>query len=643
MNSDNKEIQEEVKGSSTSTSPYLQVISGHGVGRRLRIVKPLILGRAQDCDLVINDRKVSRQHIEVKPVGKNVIIRDMGSKNGVFLNGRQTTGEEILKHGDVLLLGETFLTVQFPNRKSHERYGSRWLVTVSTVAETHFDEVSIPEKLGRENLTEEDLKILMEVLALTQEDKDYAMCLRRITQRIVKLFHADSAVLCLSNDNDYEPAIIMGKEKKIHFLSNILQKTMMQQKGILIKNIYEQLSGSGNKIRKNLPASQMCVPFIQRGKIVGVIAVGAKRPLAFTKTTLNFLTVLANHLAPTVSGACDSDGFERVHSVEMERLSQPMIGESEPMKKLQHIIDQVAPQPISVLITGETGTGKELVARSIHEKSPCSSGPFICVNCAAIPADIFESELFGYERGAFTGADRVKPGKFELANNGTIFFDEVGELPYHLQAKLLRVLETQEFMHLGGIKVIETNARFLFATNCDLAKSVKEQNFREDLYYRINTIEIHVPPLRERVEDIPILTDYFLDDIQKELRRPRPFRYSPPVIGCFLAYHWPGNIRELRNVLEQMSILASTDYIDEDLLPDRIRIRVSHDLRTPYPREEKGLLSSITDRTQKQLVFHALKEAQGQKKRAAEILGISRPTLDKKIRQYGIDYNNHDD
>jgi transcriptional regulator with GAF, ATPase, and Fis domain len=380
----------------------------------------------------------------------------------------------------------------------------------------------------------------------------------------------------------------------------------------------------------------MCVPFIHQGKIVGLIALGSKQPLIFSKTSLNLLTVMANHLASTVAQACRTDMLERFHTVEKEKFLQPIVGECEGIKYILRLISHVSKQSLSILITGETGTGKELVARSIHFQGLHPEGPFVSINCASIPVDVFEAELFGHEKGAFTGAYRTKPGKFELAQDGTLFFDEVGELPLPLQAKILRVLETQEFARLGGTRTLYTNARFLFATNKDLTQMVKEHRFREDLIYRINTFEIHVPPLRERLEDIPLLVDYFLDQIQGQMGKAQPFRYSPSLIGCLLSYHWPGNIRELRNLLEQMAILSETGYLEEDLLPERLRVGALSESAPAFPKKADGLLHRLTDKTQKQIILQALKESHGEKKRAAKILGISRPTLDKRLQQYGI-------
>lgn len=628
--------------STSQAGPVLQIISGHDVGKRLKVNQPAIVGRATDSDLSISDRTVSRHHMIVRPVGGGLMIRDLGSRNGVYLNGSQIKDDVIVKHGDVILIGETFISVQYPKHKAQEKYGPKWLVTVSTAAAGDFDEISAPDQIDRNKLSQKDLNVLMEVLSLAREEEDQVTSLRRVTRRLIELFRADSAVLCLASKGDFEPAIIQAKEKKTHLLTEILQTSLIQRKGVLVQNVFEpSVSLIKGKIPRNMPACQMSVPFIDHDRIVGLLALGSKTPEQFHKGSLDLLTVLANQLSSSVAKADKQEHPELIHSLQREGLSHPIIGESEAMKDLRRLIDQVAHQQVTVIITGETGTGKELVARCIHDQGVSRDAPYICVNCAAVPHDIFEAELFGYEKGAFTGAYRTKPGKFELASHGTLFFDEIGELPANLQAKLLRVIETQEFSRLGGTETIKTNARFLFATNRNLRDMVKKGSFREDLFFRINTLEIHVPPLRERMEDIPEISDYFLDQIQNQLNRARPFRFSSSVLGSFLAYHWPGNVRELRNVLEQMAILSDSDYLDENLLPQRIRVGAASGVQPSY-RSSSGLLSSVTDQTQKQLIVHALKEAGGQKKKAAKILGISRPTLDKKVSLYHIDLNDNE-
>jgi two-component system response regulator AtoC len=241
---------------------------------------------------------------------------------------------------------------------------------------------------------------------------------------------------------------------------------------------------------------------------------------------------------------------------------------SDRMRAVKRVIDNVAPTDVTVLVWGETGVGKEIVAWCLHDGSPRRDRPFVKVNCAALPLELLESELFGYERGAFTGAHRPKPGKFEQAHTGTIFLDEVGEMPLPVQAKLLQVLQDRQFSRLGSREDIRVDVRVLAATNKNLAKLVAQKDFREDLYYRLNVINLYVPSLRERSEEISILTDRFLDHYAREYRRPRP-RLSAATIERFKSYWWPGNVRELENIITRIVVLGSEDWVAGELSPTR--------------------------------------------------------------------------
>src|SRR5499426_1475859 len=245
-------------------------------------------------------------------------------------------------------------------------------------------------------------------------------------------------------------------------------------------------------------------------------------------------------------------------------LDQYAFEHSEPMRTVGRIIDGVAPTDVTVLVWGETGVGKEAVAWALHECSPRRDRPFVKVNCAALPLELLESELFGYERGAFTGAHRQKPGKFELANTGTIFLDEIGEMPMPVQAKLLQVLQDREFSRLGSQSDIRVDVRVIAATNKNLARLVQQGSFREDLYYRLNVLNIHVPPLRERQEEIPVLVEYFLDVYSREYGRARG-EVSAETMQLFMDYGWRGNVRELENIIKRIVALGNESHVVQEL------------------------------------------------------------------------------
>ena len=289
----------------------------------------------------------------------------------------------------------------------------------------------------------------------------------------------------------------------------------------------------------------------------------------------------------------------------------------------------VSPTEATVLLLGETGTGKELVAQAIHRNSARTNGPFVVVNCAALPETLLESELFGHERGAFTGATHRKDGRFVLAHQGTLFLDEVGELSLPLQAKLLRVLQGREVEPLGSTRSVKVDVRIITATNRDLESMVREGQFREDLFYRLNVFPVVLPPLRERQEDLPALAEFFLKKFSKKNRR-EGISLAPEVLEAFRHYPWPGNIRELENVMERAVILCQETVITSENLPPAIQQRGAW----PDGGEEKELELQELER---QLISRTLKGVAGQRRQAAEILGISLDELNLKIRSYGLE------
>lgn len=318
--------------------------------------------------------------------------------------------------------------------------------------------------------------------------------------------------------------------------------------------------------------------------------------------------------------------------------ADPILADSPSMQRLLTSLERVArSRTASILIHGETGSGKELVARRIHYLSPLVGGPFVDLNCGAIPDTLLESELFGHERGAFTDAKQAKEGLFELAHGGTLFLDEIAEMPGNLQSKLLRVLETKTFRRVGGTRDVRVEVRILAATNRDLFAEVKAGHFREDLYYRLSVVPLQVPPLRERREDIPGLLRVFLDHFNREMGH-AVHGVTPRAQERLVAYAWPGNVRELKNTVEQMVLMCAGDTIDEEDLPDTIRLRAP---APPSAARAEDLFRPGTVPTLEEVegaaIAHALAETRGNRTRAAQLLGISRQTLRTKIERYGLD------
>jgi DNA-binding NtrC family response regulator len=313
------------------------------------------------------------------------------------------------------------------------------------------------------------------------------------------------------------------------------------------------------------------------------------------------------------------------------QLLPDVIGTTPAMEQIQKTVRKIAPTDSTVLITGETGVGKELIAKAIHSASNRQSQPFVKVNCAAIPEMLAESELFGYERGAFTGAVTSKPGRFELAHLGTIFLDEIGDMPLPLQSRFLSVLQDKTIERVGGVKTIKVDVRIIAATNKDLQSEVKAGKFRADLFYRLNVVPIHIPPLRERKEDIIPLLGYFLKKFAARHGK-QAHTVRPETTAALLRRDWPGNIRELENTVERMVLMSETDSIGPELLPPEMRGTAEKCASITF----KERVDDIVCTSEKQMIVEALNKTNQNRTKAAELLGISRRTLQNKIKEYGL-------
>jgi DNA-binding NtrC family response regulator len=350
----------------------------------------------------------------------------------------------------------------------------------------------------------------------------------------------------------------------------------------------------------------------------------------------DFLTKPVNldHLSLLVRRALETrelaqKNLELEAEVEAQRRTSSIVGSSGEMKKVFDLVRRVAPTRASVLVTGESGVGKELVADAVHNLSPRRDGPLVKVHCAALAESLLESELFGHEKGSFTGAQARKRGRFELANEGTLFLDEIGEINQNVQIKILRVIQERKFERVGGEETVEVDVRIIAATNRDLKKEVAEGRFREDLYYRLNVVNIHVPPLRERRDDIPLLAMAFLKEISEENGK-KLDGFDPKSRQALYSHTWPGNVRELRNCIESAVVMARGTLVGVEDLPPSLRGSAEErEMRVPAS-------SSLAD-AEKILIRETLLAQNGNKSRTAEILGIGRKTLYQKIEEYGID------
>jgi len=313
-----------------------------------------------------------------------------------------------------------------------------------------------------------------------------------------------------------------------------------------------------------------------------------------------------------------------------------IVGQSEGMKEVFELIEKVADSDSTIIINGETGTGKGLVAKAVHKKSYRKNRPFISINCGAIPENLLESELFGHVRGAFTGAISSKPGKFELANGGTIFLDEIGDMSPDLQIKVLRVLEEREFDRVGGSKTIRVDVRVIAATHRDLEEEVQKGNFRQDLFYRLNVIPISLPPLRKRKSDIPRLISHFLEQFEIKKRK-EVEGISADAVEMMVSYSWPGNVRELKNMMERLVVLKEKGKVSSQDLPEKLRKRDDRNILPEIEIPVDGIcLNTEVTQFEKALIYQSLEKTKWVKNQAAKLLQINRTTLVEKIKRYHL-------
>ena len=378
--------------------------------------------------------------------------------------------------------------------------------------------------------------------------------------------------------------------------------------------------------------SVICVPMKAKSQLIGVVeGINKKDDLNFDQDDLNLLSVLADQAAIAIQNAREYQELQQSHEnlrKEVDAKYQ-LVGNSPEIKEILKIAQKVAAGDSTLLIRGKSGTGKEMLARTVHQLSPRSRKPFIAVTCSILSQTLLESELFGHEKGAFTGADARKIGRFEMANGGTLFLDEMGTLAPETQLRLLRVLQEREFERVGGTETIKVDVRIIAATNEDLGKAIQEQKFREDLYYRLKVIEIFMPPLKERKEDISLLAHHFLEMFRKEMSRPIK-GISDEAISILKDYAWPGNVRELKNVIERAVVLGSSEWIVPDDLPMEIRRP-----QTAASVSEGPQGDSLED-AEARHIREVLKKTQWNKSKAADVLGVSRNRLDRKIAAYKL-------
>ncbi len=606
------------------------VVSGPSKGTVVRFTgDQLSVGRDSGNNLCLRDRAVSRRHFAISKTDAAFHLIDLESHNGTFVNGIPVR-RKLLTHGDTVRVGRCELVflitedeglalepVQFKDEDDADK-----LLTTTNVRA--YSPVSQGTDVGR---MARDLNALFKIANTINSIRDLEPLQQRLLQLIGEVIPADTGAIVILRHADEEPISSCVWERnptatpRMDIRREIVQRALWERSPILSRPSEDS----------NPSEEILCVPLVGVERTVGVLYMAARsKGHKFEDVHVHFLSSVAGIAAVTLENVLATEALRsenRRLQAELD-LQDVIIGESKAMHQVENFIARVAKSDSTVLIRGESGTGKELVARAIHRNSPRAEKPFVAINCAAIPEALLESELFGHEKGSFTGAIATKKGRLEIAEGGTVFLDEIGELAPMLQAKLLRALQQHEFERVGGTRTMKLDARVIAATNKNLDDAIKANQFRQDLYYRLNVVSVVVPPLRERPDDIPLLAMYFSSKYSERCKRPLK-GISSAARALLMSYSWPGNVRELENAVEHAIVLGTGEEILPDDLPEA--------LLEVQPAEDSGAkYHDQINRLKKRMIVDAVKQSRGNYTEAAKLLGVHPNYLHRLIRNLDI-------
>lgn len=629
-----------------TTNARLIAISGPTEGTTFALTEAEVsIGREPSNLICVNDHSVSRRHCLIKREGESFKLIDLESYNGTFVNA-VPVGEQSLSHGDQIAVGSVrflFLSQEseLTASDSSVELAEEELINPSTVRLAQKDALylkpaSVLANLPADARIARDLNALLKISTSLSTIRDSTQLQRSLLETVLETIPAERGAILLVRDNSEEVIASHGADKKtqqqVRISRSVVEKVLREGEAILC------LATKGDELLRDaesLLAAQVCsllaVPLVIRERVTGLIYLDTSNPtIALDEGHLELLTAVGSMAAVALENVQHLQWLEgenqRLHGE--INLEHNMIGESARMGEVFRFIEKIAPTDATILIRGESGTGKELVAHAIHANSDRSAKPFVAINCAVLSETLLESELFGYEKGAFTGAVAQKRGRLEIADGGTLFLDEVGELTPATQAKLLRVLQERQFERLGGMRTISVDVRVITATNRNLEEAIKAGTFRQDLYYRLNVISLTLPPLRERREDIPLLAYYFAAKYSKKCKR-LVSGISPETRNCLLTYDWPGNVRELENAIERAVVLGNSEVILPDDLPESLLATV------PAPQNSSNFHEAVNE-AKKKLILQAIEQANGNYTAAAKLLGIHSTNLHRLIRTLGL-------
>ncbi|HUY12479.1 MAG TPA: sigma 54-interacting transcriptional regulator [Terriglobia bacterium] len=608
--------------------------------------KTFTIGREPSSSLSIDDQYVSRRHCIIQVEDGTLRITDLNSHNGTFVNSIPIKKRD-LNHGDQIMIGgSTFVVVL----KGEEPSAAATWVAIDDRRSSPSATLEMPAGLpvGLDRLETgapalagqralRDLETLLRISSEVSSLQGLGDIQCRLLQSIFEVVPADRGAIILAENNLDEITSIFGwdrakgMDREVH-VNRAALRDAYERKVALLSELPAQNETAIPSSSLAPFKSLLAVPLVTASCTLGVIYLETVKPsVRFDQRHLEMVSAIAGMGAIALQKAQRLAWLEEETRRLQEEISRghDMVGESPRMQEVYRFIARAAPSSSTVLISGESGTGKELVARALHQHSLRKGKPFVAINCAALTESLLESELFGHEKGAFTGALALKKGKLELADTGTMFLDEIGELAPLLQAKLLRVLQERELDRLGGARPIKVDIRLIAATNRNLADEVTQGRFRQDLYYRLNVVSITMPPLRERREDIPLLASYFaVKHGQKSNRLVKVI--SPEARACLMNYDWPGNIRELENAIERAVVLGSSEMILPEDLPEAL-------LESQPPSNETNAQyqKGVRD-AKKQIILNALEQSGGNYTEAAKLLGVRATYLHRLARNLNL-------
>jgi transcriptional regulator with GAF, ATPase, and Fis domain len=629
----------------------------------------LTIGREISNQLILDDSLVSLQHCELKcDAAGACVLRDLDSASGTFVNGLPVN-ERILMPGDQVVVGGSVFVFHSEEVKENESgivlKSLAGAATEAAKTRLRDDEVRYlhPDALAAlpsGERTARDLQTLVKISTTIGSIRDVESLQWQLLGMIFDVVPAERGAILVGSDPEEFSSIVAwdrvcGPQHAVPVDRELARQVLEEgvailsnekNGGVAANAASDSDSDAGEdsdsevdvkaqdaeaEAKKLEVHSLMCVPLLNLSKAIGLIYLDTTNPTArFTNEDLQLVTAIAGIASMALESARQVEwlGSENQRLRAEVDLDHDMVGDSAAMREVYQLIERVASTDSTVLVYGESGTGKELCARAVHRNSPRRDQPFVAINCAALTETLLESELFGHERGAFTGAVTQKRGQLEMANSGTIFLDEMGEISPALQAKLLRVLQERDFMRVGGTRSIALNIRVIAATNKNLLTATREGTFREDLYYRLNVVAITMPPLRDRKEDIPQLANYFGAKYAEKCNR-RIMGISPDAGTLLKQYDWPGNIRELENAIERAVVLGSSGMILPEDLPEALH-------ETPAQSMRSSTYHEAVRQLKRQLILTAMDQSEGKITEAARLLGVHSNYLHRLIRNLDL-------